>query len=73
MIPNKPLSTAAGFMLIDFFFFFLSALKGSSVPWRGIEPCPPHRQGRLLTSGPPGKILKLRGFIAILLSLLTAI
>ena len=37
MVPNKPLSTAAGFMLIDFFFFFCLHLKARQFPGQGLS------------------------------------
>ena len=40
-----------------FFGFFGRQACGILAPWPGIEPAPPALEGKVLTTGPPGKAL----------------
>ena len=46
------------------FWFFGHKAFGILAPQPGIEPAPPAPEGNVLTTGPPGKTLKLSSYMA---------
>ena len=44
-------------LLFYVFWFFGREACGVSAPWPGVEPAPPALEGKVLTTGPPGKSL----------------
>ena len=55
----KPLLNLLQYCFCYMFWFFGREARGILAPWPGIKPAPPALEGKILTTGPPGKPLVL--------------